>query len=107
MSIARRNRRVAKRDQNAHIAYLGDLLGGFYEFLSGYIATTADGESVDKDELKSCFSPTTEQVRKEFNSRNKKWELYCAKNKLMNTSHLFKMNVAEAWKRHSHSQSSE
>ena len=40
------------------------------------------------------------EVRSNFISSNNKWKKYCKVHKLMNSDHLFVLNVQEAWKRH-------
>ena len=70
MSYARNIRRRQQREGQPHLMMLGSLLGDFYEFLS------------------------------KQPSSNNKWKKYCEVHKLMNSDHLFVLNVQETWKRH-------
>ena len=74
MSYARNIRRRQQREGQPHLMMLGSLLGDFYEFLS------------------KQPQPTDNEVRSNFISS----EVH----KLMNSDHLFVLNVQEAWKRH-------
>lgn len=82
MSYARNIRRRQQREGRPHLMMLGSLLGDFYEFLS------------------KQPQPTDNEVRSNFISSNNKWKKYCEVHKLMNSDHLFVLNVQEAWKRH-------
>lgn len=82
MSEARRARRKQHKRETQHFNMLANLLGNFYEFLS------------------KSPQPSDGEVRKAFTSYNDAWRRYCATNKLMNSYHLFNLNVSEAWKRH-------
>lgn len=101
MSIARNKKRLNNKAMNIQVGYLADMLGGFYEFLSGYSKTAINGEPLTYNPEKKAYEPTDEQVRNEFKTRDVRWRRFCTKNKLMKASDLFKINVAEAWKRHS------
>ena len=81
MSYARNIRRRQQREDQPHLMMLGSLLGDFYEFLKQP-------------------QPTDNEVRSNFISSNNKWKKYCKVHKLMNSDHLFVLNVQEAWKRH-------
>lgn len=82
MSQARRMRHVQQRQNASHVSNLGVILGDFYEFLS------------------QTPQPSDDKVREFFISCDNKWKQYCKIHKLMNVDHLFKLNVREAWKRH-------
>lgn len=82
MSQARRMRRAQQRQNAGYMGNLAAILGDFYEFLS------------------KTPQPTNEEVREYFTTCNNRWEKYCRIHKLMNVDHLFKLNVQEAWKRH-------
>lgn len=82
MSYARNIKRRQQREGQPHLMMLGSLLGDFYEFLS------------------KQPQPTDNEVRSNFISSNNKWKKYCKVHKLMNSDHLFVLNVQEAWKRH-------
>lgn len=82
MSQARRMRRAQQRQNADHTSNLAVILGDFYDFLS------------------RTPQPTDEEVRTYFVSCDNRWVRYCRVHKLMNVDHLFKLNVQEAWKRH-------
>lgn len=81
MSIARNQRRKKERVRTVTTQYLANLLASFYELLS----TTPQ--------------PSDETVRSEFIKRDTAWKSYCNAHNLMNMSHLFTLNVKEAWER--------
>lgn len=83
MGIARNLRRKQIREGKPYLAYLGNLLGDFYEFLS------------------MSPQPSDEEVRSRFIADDAKWRKYCSIHELMNANHLFALNVREAWNRHS------
>ena len=82
MSYARNIRRRQQREGQPHLMVLGKLLGDFYEFLS------------------KCPQPTDNEVRNNFISSNNKWKQYCNVHKLMNSDHLFVLNVQEIGRAH-------
>jgi hypothetical protein len=82
MSIARRKRRAQERASIKHFNVLGELLGGFYEFL----------EREPK--------PSDEEVRTEFKNRESRWKRHCSANQLNERAALlFNQEVAQSWKK--------
>lgn len=66
----------------SHVAVLGELLGGFYEFLG------------------RASKPSDEEVRTEFMNRERKWKQYCANKQLGNkATSLFNSEVAQLWQK--------
>ena len=58
-------------------------------------------ELIQKGFSAAVYTQTTDnEVRSNFISSNNKWKKYCKVHKLMNSDHLFVLNVQEAWKRH-------
>lgn len=82
MSYARAEKRRAVKAFEPHLNVLANLLGTFYEFLA------------------RTPQPSDNEVREQFASSDKQWKEYCLSHQLMNTNHLFVLNVRKAWERH-------